>query len=273
MRDPGYEAQPSAFPAARCATPRSPLTHKLSAFAPLTEDDRAALDALATVTRIIAPQRDLLHEGETAEAVHVVLQGFACRSKLLANGKRQILAFLVPGDLSDPHPLDAIPSDHTLTALTSCTVATIPRTDLIALIEAHSRVAQALRLSARAEQAGLHERLLSLGQRPADQRMAHLLCELLVRLQAAGEAEGDRCVLPLTQADFADALGLTPVHVNRTLQGLRAAGLIVLRNRQLDVPDLARLRALAGFQANYLRCGVGSSRLESIPQAGVHMRK
>jgi CRP-like cAMP-binding protein len=147
--------------------------------------------------------------------------------------------------------------DHGVLTLTNCTLAQMPREAVIEITEKHPRLARALWWTTLVDEAILREWVGNIGRRTASQRIAHLFCEFLVRLQAIGLAEGGAYEFPLTQAELADATGLSTVHVNRTLQELRAAGLITLKGRLLTIRDAERLKALAGFDPGYLHLTPG----------------
>ncbi|WP_342111663.1 Crp/Fnr family transcriptional regulator [Methylobacterium sp. SI9] len=229
----------------------SPLISKLSHGADLTGVDHQRLAKLAR-TRLVGAHRNLIERGDRPQDVHLVLSGFACRYKVLRNGKRQIVALLVPGDFCDLHVAVLGAMDHSIATLSPCTVADLPRDTILDLTERHPRIAHALWWTTLVDEAILREWLVNMGQREADQQIAHLFCELLVRLQVAGVADANGYPFPLTQEDLAETLGLTSVHVNRTLQAMREAGLIVLQKRQLDIPDVERLKAFCDFDPDYL---------------------
>ncbi len=228
-----------------------PLLQRLRYGADLTEADYGRLSELAR-TRQVGARQQIIQQGDRPEDVHLVLDGFACRYKVLPNGSRQIIALLVPGDFSDLHVAILGKMDHSIATLSPCTVADIPRATILDLIGNHPRIARALRWATLADVAILREWLVNMGQREAHHQLAHLFCELLIRLQAAGVGDTNGYSLPLTQEDMADVLGLTSVHVNRTLQLLREEGLIVLRRRRLDIPDVERLMLYCDFNPDYL---------------------
>jgi CRP-like cAMP-binding protein len=147
--------------------------------------------------------------------------------------------------------------DHGVLTLTNCTVAQIPREALLEMTEKHPRIVRALWWTTIVDEAIVREWVANVGRRTASQRIAHLFCELLTRLKAVGLAEDDPFEFPLTQAELADATGLSTVHVNRTLQELRASGLITLKGRLLAIHDAERLKALAGFDPIYLHLAPG----------------
>ena len=229
----------------------SPLIRKLGHSVDFTAADRDRLTQLSRTRRVEA-RHQIIEHGSRPEDVHLVLDGFACRYKMLRNGKRQIVALLVPGDFCDLHVAILGAMDHGIATLSSCTIADLPRTTILDLTENHPRIARALWWATLVDEAILREWLVNMGQREADQQLAHLFCELLVRQQVAGIGDANGCPLPLRQEDLADVLGLTAVHVNRTLQSLRDEGLIALRRRRLDIPDLERLQAYCDFDPDYL---------------------
>ena len=227
------------------------LTRKLEAFAPLSEADRHLLDAVIREARDVGSRGDLIREGDAPGDVRLILAGFACRYKRLAGGKRQIMAYLVPGDFCDLHVFILKAMDHTIATLSPCRVVDIPRARILEMTE-RPALARALWWAALVDEATLREWLVNIGARPAEERVAHLLCELLLRLRTVGLANGDSYELPITQTELADTVGLTNVHVNRVLQRLRGDGLITLTGKHLVILDVERLNAFSGFTPNYL---------------------
>ncbi|WP_236960890.1 Crp/Fnr family transcriptional regulator [Methylobacterium durans] len=225
---------------------------KLERGADLSEADKRTLETLSARTREVEARQDLIQEGERPEVVHLVMSGLACRYKVLPDGKRQILAFLVPGDFCDLHVAILGFMDHSICTLTPCTTVAISSETIAELALNHPRITRALWWATLVDEGVLREWLTGMGQRSSEAQTAHLFCELLVRLQAVGLAASNSCYLPLTQNELADALGISPVHMNRTLQQLRTVGLIVLAKGMLTVPDVARLQAFAHFNPNYL---------------------
>lgn len=228
------------------------LALKLEAFVKLSRDDRAAMERLSRTHREVAPRRDLIREGDAPRFVHLVLEGWACRYKTLPDGRRQIVAFFLPGDFCDLNVYVLREMDHSVGAITKLRVADISREEMDAVTQTHPRITQALWWHELVAAAVQREWTLNVGQRTAFERIAHLMVELFLRLDVVGLTNGDSCDFPLTQNDIADATGLTAVHVNRTLQELRRAGLIVLQGRTLTIPDMAALKNVALFNANYL---------------------
>ena len=231
----------------------NPLVRKLEQFTHLSQEDRGALDrAMTAQVRRLAPGEDVITEGEEPREVNLILSGWGCRYKQLEDGRRQIIAFLLPGDLCDLNIFILRAMDHSVGALTGLGIAQLSRDAFDELTIGHPRVTQALWWDALVNGAIQREWTVNVGQRNALERVGHLLCELFVRLQSTGLAAADSCEFPITQADLAAATGLSVVHVNRTLQELRHSGLIVLRGKLLAIPDLAALMRVSLFNPNYL---------------------
>jgi CRP-like cAMP-binding protein len=213
-----------------------------------TGKELAVLHAAVTKERSIGPRRDLLGEGDAPTEGFLILDGWGLRYKELDEGRRQILAFLLPGDVCLNLP--DVPLSHCIGSLTNLRYGAIPLRRLRDAA-ASSALASALWRKQLAASAIQLEWIANSG-RPAYEATAHLLCELFARAQAAGLAQGNCCDFPATQFDLACALGLTSVHINRTLQQLRRNGLIELRARKLCVIDSRGLREAAQFDRTYL---------------------
>lgn len=230
----------------------NPLILKLQHGAELTNRDRARLETLTSRSREVGPREDLIREGDKPDHVHLVLEGLAYRYKVLPDGKRQITGYLLPGDFCDLHVWILGEMDHSIGTLTRCCVVEIAAEAIEDLTTQYPRVARALWWATLVDHAVMREALVSMGQRPADRQLAHLFCELLVRLQAVGHAGESSYEFPATQEDLGDALGLSTVHVNRTLQKLRDGGLITFKGKMLSIPDVNVLKRFAGFNPDYL---------------------
>lgn len=242
----------------------NPLIRKLEQFTRLSVEDKRVLgEAASHSIRRVRAREDLIREGARPQAVKLFLDGWACRYKTLDDGRRQITSFFLPGDLGDVDLCVMREMDHSIGTLTPVTVALISRELLQEITERHYRLKQAFCWAMLVDAATQREWTLSLGQRSALERMAHLLCELFLRLQGVGLTNGASCDLPVTQAEFADAMGLSPVHVNRTLQELRGAGLVTLKGKVLTIPDLAALQRAGLFNANYLHLGHEGKHLDA----------
>ena len=238
----------------------NPLAHKLQRYVPLSDADRMWLAETLGAGRPITARTDIIEEGDDPRAVNVILDGWACRYRQLTDGRRQIVAFLLPGDLCDPHVflLDAM--DHTIGAITPLVLGQISGGALQALVARSPTLDLAFHREALATAAVQREWTVSLGSRTGIERLAHLFCELHARLAAVGLADGDTCPMPITQGDLGDAMGQTSVHINRTLQEMRSMGLITLRRRCLTIHDPEALARLGHFDPTYLHLTVDADR-------------
>jgi CRP-like cAMP-binding protein len=230
----------------------NPLTRKLSHYAPLSESDRQVLDTLISREEHFPADVDLIAEGMVPRSVFVLKVGMAIRYRSLADGGRQIMTFLIPGDLCDVHAFLLKAMDHSVATITSVRIARIAREDMLDLFSRRPRISAALWWSSLQEEAILRERIVSLGRRDARGRIAYILCELLWRHAAVGLTNGGTFRLPLTQTELGDTLGLTPVHVNRILKEFRERGLITMERKMLNLLDIEGLQEIADFDKSYL---------------------
>lgn len=229
------------------------LIAKLSRFVPLNEQEREALRHVSRKARRLPRGIDLISEGDKPESVFLLLEGWAYRYKSMINGGRQIMAYLLPGDLCDVQIFLFEEMDHSIGLLSDALVAKIPAAEVLDLMDLFPRIERALMWATLVDEATLREWLLNVGQRDALQRLAHLFCELCVRLSVVNLVDGSETFsLPLTQAELADTTGMTTVHVNRSLQRLRKEGLIVTKGGRLTIVDFQRLAQIAGFSPTYL---------------------
>lgn len=228
------------------------LFRKLSRFVDLTDSDRAAVERLCAHRITVEAKRQLIREGERPNDVYLLLEGWGYRYKILPDGGRHILAYLIPGDLCDIHIFILKTMDHTLALLSPATVAVISQETILDVMDRHPRIERALWWATLVDEAVLREWLVNIGQRDAYKRFAHLFCELWMRMRVVGLADEGRFSLPLTQEELGETMGLTAVHVNRTLQRMRSEGLITLEKKQLTIHDPQRLMAEAEFTPNCL---------------------
>jgi CRP-like cAMP-binding protein len=236
-------------------TPRHPLeilVRNLELRTRLSAEDRDAVMALPYTLRTLEPSSYTIREADPPEACAVLLSGFAYRQKLTGDGARQIVALHIPGDALDFQNLFLDVSDHSVQMLTRAEVAFVPRGDLQALARSRSGVGHAILVKILVEASVFREWVLNVGRRDSRARLAHLLCELAVRLDAEGLAQEYGYELPMTQEQLADAVGLTPVHVNRTLKALEAEGLITRTRRNISFPNWQQMRRVGDFNQRYL---------------------
>ncbi|MDB5711745.1 MAG: Crp/Fnr family transcriptional regulator [Sphingomonas bacterium] len=228
------------------------LADKLGLWLPLDGDHRAAIVSLPHVVRTLRAGEFIVREEDRPRHSCLLLSGFAARHKLAGNGARQILALHIASDLIDMHQAMPTRADHNIQALSTVTLAYVPLDAIRDLGARQPAVGEAMWFETLVEAATLREWMLNIGRRDARTRTAHLLCEMGVRLHAAGLGERDQFTLPFTQEQMADALALTNVHVSRMLALLAAEGLIERHNRHLTILDFARLATVGDFDPRYL---------------------
>src|ERR1700692_3027101 len=247
----------------------NPLLRKLSNFTALSEaESQAGADSCGDV-REVAPHEDVITQGDRTGGVKLLMEGFACRYKTLEDGRRQIVAYFVPGDLCDLRVFILKRMDHSIGAIAPSRVATIAPDNMLKLMHTYPTLTRALWWSTLVEEAIAREWIVNMGQRNALERMAHLFCELLYRFRAVGLNQGLSCTLPLTQVELAETLGLSSVHVNRTLQELRRQKLITLDRGTLTIQNLHALEELSFFNPDYLHLDYAAGKARDIAGEGV----
>lgn len=237
------------------AAQRHPLElmlRNLELRSPLSADDRQAVLALPYTLRTLEAATYTIREADPPTSCGVLVTGFAYRQKLTGDGARQIVALHIPGDALDFQNLFLDVSDHSVQMLTRGDVAFVARDDIQKLARSHSAIGHAILVKILVEASIFREWVLNVGRRDARVRMAHLLCEFAVRLEAESLTHDYAFELPMTQEQLADAVGLTPVHVNRTLKVLEAEGLITRTRRMVSFPDWKRMREVGDFNQRYL---------------------
>ena len=230
----------------------NPLIRKLESIFVLTDDERQVLETLPMQVVAIKENQDLVRAGDRPSRSCLVLSGFACTYKMTVQGKRQIVSFNLPGDIPDLQSLHLRVLDNGISTISPCRIGFIPHEVLRDICERYPRIASAFWRETLIDASIFREWVMNVGQREAYTRMAHVLCELLTRLRAVGLTQDHSCNLPITQSEFADALGVTTVHVNRVLQQMRADGLIETKGTQLEIPDWDRLKQVGEFDPTYL---------------------
>jgi CRP-like cAMP-binding protein len=230
----------------------NPLTRKLLWHGELSETERAALDAMIERTRDVFAGEDIVREGEKPSHSVLLLAGFAARYSLVDDGRRQIMAIHIVGDFVDLHSFVLKTMDHSVGALTRCRIALVAHDFLNSVTERLPHLTRLLWLDTLVDAATHREWMVGMGRRSALEQLAHLVCELYVRLEVLGQVDGASFDLPLTQTDLGDALGLSLVHINRTVRELRQAGLVTWRGSQVTIHNWTKLAELAQFDPTYL---------------------
>ena len=225
---------------------------KLRARDAISAAEEAAIRGAISAVRNVRADATLIRRGQELDVSLLLLDGWLARTRDLANGQRQITELHVAGDFPDMHGFTLKRLDHNVVTLSPCRIAVVPHDRVQAMFDRFPHLGRMYWLLTNIDAAIHREWTVSLGRRPALARMAHLFCELLVRLEVAGLANGNSYAFPLTQQELSECLGLTAVHVNRTLQDLRKRGLVELEERRLRILDLPALQSIAEFVPFYL---------------------
>lgn len=241
-------------PAGAAARRQRPTYHQRLApsLPPIVEEAIALLD-LKSASRSIRAGQELISEGRRCQAIFVILDGIAIRYRILRDGQRQILNFVLPGDFAGVTSCRFDNALYTVRTLSPMVVAPIPLAKMVALLDSNPRLAAKLFWSFACEAAILGEHLIAIGRRSAQERVAHLLLELFSRLRLVGLADERSFRLPLTQEMISDALGLSIPYVNRVLHQLRDAGLVRIKDQLIVIENLEELSSLADFEHAYLQ--------------------
>jgi CRP-like cAMP-binding protein len=229
----------------------NPLILKLEQRDRLSEEEKRALDGAVARISTYSRGQDMVLEGERPTHSKLLLEGFAARYKIGMDGKRQISAVHVVGDFIDLHSFLIKKMDHSILALSACTVAHVPHDFLHRISETHPHLTRLLWLHTALDSA-IHRQWIMTMSRDALGQAAHLFCELFLRLQVVGQTDGKSFRLPITQVEMGDALGISAVHANRTIQQLRAQGLIAWRGDVVVIEDWERLQEVAEFDPAFL---------------------
>lgn len=228
------------------------ITEKLTQHAPVSVQAREAISKIPYATKTLEPGSYFVREDDLADRIGIILSGFAACQRSIGQGDRQIAAVNIPGDIVGLQNLYLDKSDKNIQALTRCEIATIPSRDLKAVSDRYLPISHTIAINLLIDASILREWLLNIGRRDAYARVAHFLCELAVRIGGSGENVDRSFELPMTQEQLGDALGLTPVHINRMLKRLAKDGLIERDGKKIRLPDWNRIRDVADFSARYL---------------------
>lgn len=223
-----------------------------SSLPPAAAEAATILD-LKSTGRPVRPGQEIISEGRRCNTIYLFIEGMAIRYRILRDGQRQILNFLLPGDFAGVTSCRFANALWTVKVLTPSVVAAIPLTRFISLVDTNPGLAATLFWSFSWETAILGEHLIAVGRRSAQERVAHLLLELFSRLRRLGLADERSYRLPLTQEMISDALGLSIPYVNRVLHQLRDAGLVRIKDQLIVIENIEELSSLADFEHAYLR--------------------
>jgi CRP-like cAMP-binding protein len=247
--------------------PYTRLLRRLDSVVCLSESDRRGIAQIPMTVKNFANGQDLVRDGDISTQCILVLDGYLFRHKLANGSQRQIMSFHVPGDIPDLQTLHLPKLDHTVTALGAAVVAFIPHASFKELLQASPQLTHVFWRESLVDAAIFREWVINLGQRDAIGRVAHIICELVMRLQAVGLAQNMSFTIPWTQSDVADAAGISTVHANRVIQELRRLELLEWDSRLIQIRDWDGLASLGDFSADYLHFRTGELA-NSVKAAG-----
>jgi CRP-like cAMP-binding protein len=228
------------------------LARKLNTFVPLAPPELQCLAEIQAAKVKVKRGQQLTQEGQTGHKAFILQSGWACSFKELPNGSRQIISFPIPGDCVGLRSVLLRTADHSFSAITNAVVSPVEGPHILKCVTEFPRLGTALLWAASREEAMVVEHLVNLGRRNALERTAHFFMELAERLSMIGLTNGTEFACPLSQYVLADALGLSPIHVNRVLRQLREMALLTSKKGTITIHDLNGLRKLAGYQGGYL---------------------
>jgi CRP-like cAMP-binding protein len=237
---------------------RGRLVKRLNSIGHLGGEEELALRDLPMQVREVDDNEDIVKEGDRPSACCLILDGFVCRYKLVADGERQILSFHLSGEIPDLQSLHLTTMDHSLGTLAPSRLGFVQHDDMHDLIARFPSLGSLFWRETLIDAALFREWMVGLGRRNAHQRVAHLMCEMLVRAQAVGLTRDHYYPFPLSQTELADALGLTVVHVNRVLRSLRESQMLKVDRNGVSILNWAKLEELAEFDPLYLHQEQGS---------------
>jgi CRP-like cAMP-binding protein len=230
----------------------SPIIRNLDSTFRLSDQERTALEDLPMQIQAIRADQDIVREGDRPSRCFALLDGYTATYKMTGDGKRQIHSWHIPGDIPDLQSLHLRVLDNSVVTLTPCRVGFIQHEVLRELCRKQPRIMEAFWRQTLIDAAIFREWMTNIGRREAYSRMAHIICEWIVRMRAVGLVQDHTCDLPMTQGELADAMGVSTVHVNRVLQELRGDGLITLKGSRLEVLDWEQLKQEGDFDPTYL---------------------
>ena len=232
-----------------------PFVRKVEKQGRLTDEERDVLTSMSARTKVFRRHEEIVAEGSRPDYSTLIVDGFAIRHNHLRDGRRQITAVHVPGDFADLHSFLLKHLDDGVAALTTCTVAFVGHSDLKQITQRYPYLTRVLWFTTLVDGAVHRAWMTGLGAMEAHERVAHFFCEFRDRLRWVELVNQDHYDLPLTQEELADTLGMSGVHMNRTLQDLRGQGLISVKGKAVTINDWERLKQLAQYDPDYLHLG------------------
>lgn len=238
-----------------------PLILKLENYIDFNEREDEHLAALDFVHSEFGPHEELISEGNKEEKAYLLISGWGCSYKSLANGRRQIINFALPGDFVGVRPLFFRKSDYSFATVSQCRAYEIPRDQFRKIFFDYPRVGLAVLWCIAQEESIVAEHLLGLGQRSALESMSHMLLEMYYRLRLIGLASNGTFECPLNQEELGDALGITSVHVSRVLRQLRERDILMFQDHRVEILNTRKLIELCGFEPRYMDLKPNGNRL------------
>jgi CRP-like cAMP-binding protein len=246
--------------------PYARLLYRLERLNALSPEDRQRVAGLPLSVANFAGNQQVARRGDASPRCTLVLSGFLYGHKPVSGSRRQITSLAVPGDIADLNRLHLRSLDHDLSALGPTVVAFFPHSAFKHMLDRSPRLAQAFWRESFIEAAILREWVANLGRREALARVAHVVCELAVRLQAVELARNFCFSIPWTQIDLADTCGISGVHANRVVQELRRLGLVDWDSRQIRILDWEALARIGDFSDDYLQLGLSARDASPVEQ-------
>lgn len=228
------------------------LTRSLERRDVLSDGERLLLASLPGSVVEYQRGQAIIEQGSEPKASCLVLEGFTARAQYTEDGKRQLAALHIPGDFVDLHGMLLTTMDHSVQAISRCSVLFVPHPELRRVISASEHLGRLLWLSTLIDGAILRAWITGIGRRSTESNLAHLICEVFLRMRAVGLTRDTRFDFAVTQQDLADMQGLSVVHINKSLQSLKKAGLVEWRGSAVTIPDYERLARFAAFDPTYL---------------------
>jgi len=230
----------------------NPLINRVAHYADVGIERFEGLISLPHKIEFRKAGQEIVSEGEVVDFVFIIESGWAIRFDLLDDGRRQILNFMLPGDCFDMMSLTSAKSDHSVSAATDVTLRRLKASDFLSAIRNEPALAAAFWWVAVQEEAILREQIIRVGRRSAKERVGHLVLELNRRVAASSGKLESFLYLPVPQSLLADALGLSVVHISRTLTKLKAENLIRTSHDGIQILDRERLEQVSNFDSRYL---------------------
>lgn len=219
----------------------------------LSDEEKRAILELPASASIVGVQHDFVHIGDKIKHACLIVEGLVARFAQIRNGARGFVAFHIPGDMADLHSVVMPNVTWALHAVVPTTILRVPHAELIDLTARFPALALAFWRDCVVDGNVMAQWMVNIARKDAVARVAHLLCEMYLRYEAIGLADDGRFPFAITQINLADAVGLTPIHLNRVLKRLRADGIAIKETDSVRICDFDQLAAIGEFDPAYLQ--------------------